>query len=553
MSIGRLAAMAVMAATAAGLAGPAGATEVPSKPAEVTVYPQGARIIRRGVAKFPAGPQIALFPDLPASADEASLRLSLKGPAGTKLYGVRLRSAFTAEATEARIRDLQRKIQAIEDRKADAKDRITGRNLELEILKSLGKDAAARAPGAGPQVQQFTEGAKQAGKRIAELLAENRMDERLTRDLDEEAAPLRRELQLLGQGRIERRTAEAELELPQAGEVAFELSYLVSDAGWSPRYDLRLDTTAAAPKVGIGFAAAVRQRSGEDWDGVRLILSTARPTAGTAIPDPTNWWLDLYKPPVVRPARSRAPATLPSTAADSPQDGMLHSRAADEPVPVGLETSDTVRAEFAAAYAIRRPATIPGDGSERRVGIAEGSHDAKVLVVVVPRLAQSGFVEATVTYGGEETLLPGPAQLFHDDEFVGHASVPPTGPGDELTLGFGLDGHLKVERKLEKRSEADGGGLFGLAKGSRHYRWVTTLRSSHRGVRTVEVREQLPRSRHEKIVVEAIRLSPDPLPEDPSQPGLRKWRLALPPTKDVKVVFEYRVKYPPDARVVGME
>ncbi len=81
----------------------AGAVEVRSRPAEVTVYPQGALVVRRGEASLPAGQVTVSFPDLPASADESSVRLSVEGPRGTKFYGMTLKRAFTPEEAEVRI------------------------------------------------------------------------------------------------------------------------------------------------------------------------------------------------------------------------------------------------------------------------------------------------------------------------------------------------------------------------------------------------------------------------------------------------------------------
>jgi hypothetical protein len=79
------------------------------------------------------------------------------------------------------------------------------------------------------------------------------------------------------------------------------------------------------------------------------------------------------------------------------------------------------------------------------------------------------------------------------------------------------------------------------------------LNNFHSTARKIELREQLPRSRQKEIEVEALELSPKPLPEDPSQPGLQRWLLELKPKQEQTLVFRYEVKFPDSKPVQGME
>ena len=546
-----LLAAALSAAASLALAAP---VPVDTAPRLVTVYPQGAMVERAGTVRLEAGPATAVFPDLPAGAEEASLRLSAEGPAGTKLFGVRLRSAFTAETVERRVRELQDKIRDLDDRRADIRDRIDARTAELEILKALARDAtakggAASGKGAGDPVAT----AKAAGERIAQIAVDNRKDERAQRALDPELAALQRELQQIGAGSRQRQTAEADLELAKGGDVTFKLTYRVANAGWSPLYDLRLDAEQAKPSVALTFAGQVRQQSGEDWKEVKLVLSTAHPTEASQLPDPSNWWLDFAPQiPVVRRKARRAemaPSAAPSMAMREASG--MDGGGEEAPVPVEVEQAETVAAEYATSFAPARPLTVPSDGGAHRVGIAESAHAATVKLVTVPRLAQAAFIEAMVSYGGDQPLLPGPANLFRGAEFTGTTVLGVIGPGETFPLGFGQDGNIKVERKLLAQQGTDAPKWF--TKAFRKYRWVTTLKSGHAGTRAVEVREQLPRSRQKDIVVELQDPSPKPLAEDPERPGLTRWSVDVPAKGEAKVVFSYSVKFPEGSRVIGLE
>lgn len=200
--------------------------------------------------------------------------------------GVRLHREFTAEVVQDKIRKVAERIQNLEDQKADLTDAIEAKQVELDILSSLAKQSAGKAGATGKPaaLADLAAGTKVVGQRIAELKAGSRRDARAQRKIEKDLKALRAELKRLGSGTRERKTAEVDLEVAQAGPVRFELSYMVTGAGWAPLYDLRLDADSAKPEMAMSHAAQVRQSSGEDWENVTLTLSTARPTQVTQVP-----------------------------------------------------------------------------------------------------------------------------------------------------------------------------------------------------------------------------------------------------------------------------
>jgi uncharacterized protein (TIGR02231 family) len=225
----------------------------------------------------------------------------------------------------------------------------------------------------------------------------------------------------------------------------------------------------------------------------------------------------------------------------------------EAPAPADVVTAQTVRSEYAMSFQILTRRDIPSDGSDHRVGVAQNSHPVKLTLVAVPRLSQAAYLEAKVTYGGDQTLLAGTAQLFRDGDFVGTTDLEAKAPGESFDLGFGQDDQIHVERKAMKDEEGKAGGIFDINKGERRYRWVTTIANYHVGAREVEVREQLPRSRQQNIEVSAGELKPAPALEDKDKPGLTVWKLVLGPKEKTKVDFAYNVKFPAGTQVSGLE
>jgi uncharacterized protein (TIGR02231 family) len=530
-------------------------------PREVTVFPDGARVTREGSLRLSAGVQQVVFSDLPASVIESSLRLTVEGPQGTKLYGVSLRNDYTSEVVEGRTRLLREKLQALEDQKTDLTDRIETRKTEMDLLKALAKEGTQSAGSQGPShpeaIVDFTHSAQAVGKRIAVLTSASRRDERAMRGLEGKITSLQAELAQKGSPQREKRTAEADLELPLPGTAHFTLTYQVLDASWTPQYDLRLSTEGEKPTMELAFNAGVRQKTGEDWKGVLLTLSTSRPTEGTQVPDPSHWFLDFLRVQAQAAEssfgfmeRKEASRSNLSMAAASPDDGPKDAQE-ENPVPAEVVTAQTVQSPYAMSFSIPVQRDIPSDGTDHRVGVAQDSQAVDLTLVAVPRLAQAAFLEAKISYEGEQSLLPGQAQLFRDGDFVGTTQLEAKAPGESFDLGFGQDEAIRVERKMVEEKSGDAGFLSN--QGEKRYHWVTTVSNFHEVARLVEVREQMPRSLQKEITVEALGISPKPQPEDPDKPGLICWKLELKPKDETRLDFAYKVDFPADSQVSGLE
>jgi uncharacterized protein (TIGR02231 family) len=78
------------------------------------------------------------------------------------------------------------------------------------------------------------------------------------------------------------------------GSYEVRLSYVIPNAAqWSPYYELR--ASPADGKVEVSYFAKLVQRTGEDWEGVKVVLSTTQPVLGVTAPEPTPWFLSLLE------------------------------------------------------------------------------------------------------------------------------------------------------------------------------------------------------------------------------------------------------------------
>lgn len=93
-------------------------------------------------------------------------------------------------------------------------------------------------------------------------------------------------------------------------KISLELSYVVPGARWAPAYQVKLSRDGA--KAEIQLRAWIAQRSGEDWKGVKLRLSTASPLSFTELPQ-----LSSVRIGRAQPAPSKKGFRAPPTGGDA--------------------------------------------------------------------------------------------------------------------------------------------------------------------------------------------------------------------------------------------
>ncbi|NQX98167.1 MAG: mucoidy inhibitor MuiA family protein, partial [Flavobacteriales bacterium] len=78
----------------------------------------------------------------------------------------------------------------------------------------------------------------------------------------------------------------------EATKGIMNVNYLVNGASWSPKYDIR--ATGINEPIELTYKANVYQNSGEDWNNVKLTLSTNNPNKSKVKPILPVWYLNYY-------------------------------------------------------------------------------------------------------------------------------------------------------------------------------------------------------------------------------------------------------------------
>lgn len=273
----------------------------------VAVHRAGAIVTR--VAELPngGGRRVKLGP-LPLAIDDASLRVAVTGD-GNTLVATDLWVTLevpTADATLPATRPED--VEAAEQRVAVLRDRLEHVRRDVARIESIGAVARpATKPGREPPKSPAEARMALLSLRERRLTALDDQQEHVARDLREAERRLS-ELYERERRSSSARHAEAH-ELRKAvvvslsgepdGSAQLELSYRVSAARWAPTYVMRID--GDMKRASLEVRAAVCQRSGEDWEGVTLSLSTAE----------LSGWAELPELPSIRIGRRQSRPARP--------------------------------------------------------------------------------------------------------------------------------------------------------------------------------------------------------------------------------------------------
>ena len=519
--------------------------EAQSRVVAVTIYPWGASVARRVEFTAPAGVHELVVPDLPPGIDAASLRVA--GAEGLTVGAVTLATGrlpapeaeppAAVKAAEAEVERHQAVLRERDEAIAAIRLRVDAANERWQFLRALGSNE--RVAGLDParlvelsrMVGDETLAARQAAH-AAEV--EAAAAERARKD-DAEALE-RAELALSALRSEAEGRAVLTLAVEAGGEspAHVDVTTFTPAATWRPVYDLRL-TRGAAPVLTVERSAFVSQASGEDWRGVALTLSTARPMDRSA-PGAVHPWLRRILRedevlPYARGAGSMAEA-----------DAVMSAVPQAAPAPV----MDKAMLDFQGLTAVYRygNAVDVRDGVEDlRLKLDDLVFAPEVMAVAVPSQDATAFAVAKVVNEAGQVILPGLASLYLDGAMVGSAALPLIAPGADEAIGFGPVDGLRLTRTVPARS----GGERGLLSSRNQQDEVAILKVENLTGEDwpIRVLDRVPYSEQDDLTVTVTATPPATETDVEGRRGVLAWEFALPAGATREIRLEHSITWPP--------
>ena len=253
----------------------------------VTVFANGAQVVRSKSVQLVAGEQVITFTGMSPYMDRKSMQLKARGK--LTVLGVTHRTVHPDSVEQMkRLHQAEDAVKAVQRKIQQAKDEKEVVASQLELVKTNCSVASRTVATPLANIKELNNYYSQ------ELLSLKKR----TQDIDDEMLKLNEELTkkqevLDSISRIKLTSAtevDVKVDAQQAGRADFDITYYVKNAGWYPSYDVRSEGTGQP--LTLSYKANIYQNTKEEWKNVPVLLSSANPNRSNVAPQLKTYWLD---------------------------------------------------------------------------------------------------------------------------------------------------------------------------------------------------------------------------------------------------------------------
>jgi len=264
--------------------------ELKSTIKDVTVFLQSAQISRTGKVSIIAGKSSLVLKSLSPHVDEKSIQV--KGIGDFTILSVNHRLNYLSETKRStKVDSLFALINKIDDKVAVKKARLEVLKVKLSLLnanKSLG------GQNSGVSLTQLKQAIDLYDKELMNIKTEELKVNSAIGSLKMSRDKLALQVNEVRNDR-ELPTSEIVVRVDSKTNLSgsFNITYLVANAGWFPKYDVRVKDVQSP--IGLNYRADVYQNTGVDWNNVKLKFSNGNPNESGTVPSLNTWYLNYAR------------------------------------------------------------------------------------------------------------------------------------------------------------------------------------------------------------------------------------------------------------------
>ena len=503
----------------------------------VIVYPYQVQVVRTASVSV-SGPGEIVFPGLPGAIQDNTVRIKARG---LRIGEVQVKQGYMAEPTpevrrlELAVRQLEDELAALDNEAVVLKAREDFLNsIKLGAPEMISKDLAQGKV----SVESWRAALGFMADELARVKARSISLAREHQEKSQKVDAARQEYAAARSAIENRKDVRFDYD-GAAGDYDVQLSYIIPNAAsWAPYYELRARPDNA--KVEVSYFAKLEQRSGENWDRVKVVLSTTTPATDIAAPQPSPWAVSFEED---YGGRSMTKMDKAEAAPAPVTDGILTGAADEEQRVQAVETGISLQ------YAIPGRVSLASGEPAKKLSLTTTELPAEFEYYALPRMREQAFLTGKLVNSSAFVLLAGQANTYVGDEYTGSTWLANIAPEESTELSFGVDERIKVKRELVKSFKSKV-GLFGKTE-RMSYVFKTTIENYLSKPVAVKVVEQVPVSQQSDIKVSVTKVQPNPMEENKDE-GTYTWKPTIESQGKFTVNLEFSVDSPAGRRLSGL-
>lgn len=519
---------------------------------KVKVFPQGAEMVHSGTVDLKKGTHDIVIEGIADQVDPMSLRAGISGD-GVMILSIGNIKNFIEEREDTReirrLKDSLDRLRELLDESAIDRDAL---NAELELIMSS-KNPNVKTPTAS-NAENIKELAAFYSQRIPEIRKELLRINRYETKLNKSAANISKQIADYNNENRPVNQLVISVKSEKNTKATLSLSYYTSAASWYPFYDLRAGKKHDPVK--IDAKAFVRQRTGMEWSGVELVLSNRSVNSFSQMQKAHQIFTYFREDPKMR-KMAASPMALSNTArmgAAQQNDDNIDLSAEADFSAVGVSAGvfneasgfvNNISSDLFVEFTATEDYSIPADGKEKVVIIGNYDVEAEYEYYCAPKLSLEAFIVARLRNFSRFHLLPGNANIFYDNTFIGKSRIDPQITDSVLQVSLGTDPGVVITRELRKDFSEE---KFLSSNVERKFCFVNTIRNSKSEEVSITVEDMIPVSKDENIVVDPIDVGWGRLNKET---GIITKKATIGAGSKVDFQTIYSVKYPNGRTVVN--
>lgn len=319
----------------------------------------------------------------------------------------------------------------------------------------------------------------------------------------------------------------------QPTSLDLNISYYVNGAGWTPFYDLRAENINSPAK--LTYKASVFQSTGEEWKNVKLSLSSGNPVLGGNKPELYAWYLNFYEPVRIMMA--------PQMKKDMQIEGAYQR---DEAQSITANNATVLQNQLETEFDIPLSYTIASNGKATDVEIQTSELKASYSYSATPKMDKDAFLMAGITGWEQLNLLPGKANVYFENSYVGESYINPGMTEDTFKLSMGRDRRIIIKREQVKELTST---KFIGSNTEKKFVYEISVRNTKKDAVELTVEDQIPIAQNADIKVNIDDLAKGQLNQET---GKVTWRISVKPGEVQKIRFSFTVKYPKGKSITNL-
>jgi uncharacterized protein (TIGR02231 family) len=518
------------------------AKTVDSRVTKVTVFPQGAQVTRIGHSYVPGGKSDLVFSGISPYADASSIQVEGNG-AFTIL-------SVSPQPNKLREQKKRKEVEEIEKSKEVFEKQLTMqkamRDVYLKEEEMLQANTKIGGENVGLKAADLAAALDLHRARLRELkLAEIDYNEKIKK-LSDTLDLIDAQIRVLNNNTdISTTDLVISVMAKEGANGDFTLSYVVSNAGWFPSYDLHVDDISKP--LTLNYKANVHQNTGEEWKDVRIAFSNGNPNESGVAPELKPLYIknlavyynsSFNGDPNAKSLNEVAITSYKKSRAAAPASGYLND--ADK---TNVSYTEQTQNATAITFELATPYTVTNDGQNRAVDMKQEDIPATFEYFCVPKKEKKAYLVAHIPNWLDYNLMDGEVNLYYEGTYTGKTAFSLANTEDTLNLSLGHDKGITVNRTQVKDFSKR---QILSDKKSVSTEYEITIRNNKKFPVNINIEDQIPISTDNNITIENPTYEGAEL-DAPT--GKLTWKLNLPATKDKKIKLLYTVKYPKSYRI----